>query len=504
MPRFTLFLLIVAACGKTDKTDNTGKTDKTDTNVKPVTTATTDTTNTGSSTSSTKTGAKAFGSPTGPGPHEGFDLAAIHKKLQGSWLVGGAAFSSIPNVWSLDGDTLTQVDAKGERTTSTFRLLAPCYFVEGAPDGSSGTYGHFALDGDTLYLGLGIAGVVAGDRTIGCMAVGMYVLDNGTCTRWTKKSFSKPGVDEWEKEPGDCTYADDKKTFTADDTNSKRKIYGVETLNVRGNVLLSLQMENNKAAKLASLDAAIAKQKEAIDKMTALTKTPTDLPFKSWGLASTAPAFAANAPVWAAAVTRDGRWDLRTFRYKSFDNDAVWVTGMDDAWAPSPFVHDATGTATAGTPALLSIGALMPHGRVTAMKGDKLEVKYWQFGKVAETTMEPQRVLAIGSGWVFGAPLAYKRGTSWVTAQLVLDGDTDVHVFIDRKVEKVAKADVRLIDLSKRFAKGAKIWAAPSSGMSLAFVEGSVLEVLGEGLGYTVKTADRKFDVSFDRAIAKL
>ncbi len=485
--RAHLFLLTcLLACGKADKAD------------KPDPKATPE----------TKPDPKAASGkftypPSNPGPHEGFDLAAIHKKLQGTWLLG-AAPGRVPDVWSLDGDTLTQIDGKGKRSTSTFRLLAPCYFVDGAPDGSSGTYGHFALDGDTLYLGLGAAGVVEGERTIGCMAVGMYVLDKGTCTRWTKKSFSKAGTDEWEKEPGDCKYSDDHKTFTGDDTNSKRKLYGVESLNVRGKVLLTLQMEGNKAERVASLDAAIARQKTGAEQQDALTKTPTDLPFKGWGVESKAPAFAAGTEIWAAAVSREGRWDLRTYRYKSFDSDAVWVTGMVDAWAPSAFVHEPVAKPAVGTPALLGIGALMPFGRVVGVEGDKLKVKYWQFSKVAETTLDATRVRPIDRGWVFGAPVAFKRGESWVVAQLVFESGGDAYVLVDSKVEKVAKDGVRVIDLAARLAKGSKVWAAPSSGMSLAFTEGTILEVLGDGLGYKIKAGDRLLEVSFARVISKL
>lgn len=493
MRTYLLSLLVIAACGK-------GKSDSGD---KPGS-ATPDK----GSDQAGKPPAKAGGSkftypPPFPGPHEGFDLAAIHKKLQGAWLLGGSGAGRVPTIWSLDGDTLTQIDSDGKRSTSTFRLLAPCYYVDGAADGSSGTYSHFAFDGDTLYLGLGHAGIVEGDRTIGCMSVAMYVLDKGTCTRWTKKSFSKPGSDEWEKEPGDCKYSDDKTKFTGDDTNSKRKIYGVETLDVKGKVLLTPQMANNKAEKAASLDAAIAKQKESLDQAAALKKTPGDLPFKGWGVESKAPAFAEKTEVWAAAVTRDGQWDLRTFRYKSFDNDALWLTGMVDAWAPSAFVHEPA-KAAPNSPALLGIGALMPFGRVVGTEGDKLKVKYWQFSKPAETTLDAVRVLPIDRGWVFGAPIAYKKDSVWVVGRLVLEAGGDAYVFVERKVEKVAKDAVRVIDLAARHAKGAKVWAAPSSGMSLAFVEGTVLEVLADGLGYKVKTADKQFEVSFDRVIGKL
>ncbi len=94
----------------------------------------------------------------GPGPHQGFDLKAIHAKLQGTWLIGGSAFSSIPHIWHIEGSSLTIVDGKGRRSQNTFRLLAPCH-METADGGGSRTWHDFVFDGDTLYSGLGNAGL---------------------------------------------------------------------------------------------------------------------------------------------------------------------------------------------------------------------------------------------------------------------------------------------------------------------------------------------------------
>ena len=199
--------------------------------------------------------------PAGPGPHEGFDFVALHQKLQGSWLAGGGL---IPDVWSLDHDTLLSINAEGARTSSTLRLLAPCYYVHGRAEGDFGVYSVFAFDGDTLYLGLGSAGVVQGSKTVACVSSGVYVLDASGCTRWTRKAFAKPG-DEWDKEVGDCKYSDDKATFLVDDSKSSRPLYGIETLKVKGNVLLTDQMANNKAERFPSLEAAIAKHQSLID-----------------------------------------------------------------------------------------------------------------------------------------------------------------------------------------------------------------------------------------------
>ncbi len=443
--------------------------------------------------------------PAGPGPHEGFDFVALHRKLQGAWLAGGG---SIPDVWSLDHDSLLSIDAEGTRTSSTLRLLAPCYYVHGRAEGDFGVYSVFAFDGDTLYLGLGSAGVVQGGKTVACVSSGVYVLDASGCTRWTRKAFAKPG-DEWDKEPGDCKYSDDKTTFQVDDSKSSRPLYGIETLKVKGNVLLTYQMENNKAERFPSLDAAIAKHQALSDAMVALTKAPADLPFKSWGLASTAPTFANNARVWAATVTREGRWDLGAPRFSKFENDVVWLSGMNDTWAPSAFVHAPVGpdALVAGDAALLGIGALMPYGRIAKREGDKAVVQFHSGPKIAEQTLEASSIWPIPKGaWTFGAPVMRKTGQSWTSARVVHEVDSDVYVYDGKAaVEKVAKADLRLVDLTARFKVGAQVMAIIGGGMdgySLAPV--TVEKVFGDGVFYTVKAAGRSYDVNLDQVIAKL
>jgi hypothetical protein len=445
--------------------------------------------------------------PSGAGPHEGFDLNAIRDKLQGAWLVGGSAFSSIPNVWYLDGDTLVRITEGGERSESTLRLLAPCYYFEGTKDGGSGTYGHFAFDGNTLYLGLGNSGLVSGAKTIGCMSVAMYVHENGSCTSWTKKPFGREG-DFWEKEAGDCGYTDDKSEFYGDDTNSKRKTYGRQSLNVRGDVLLTKQMEGNKAERFDTLAAALAEQKKRVDAKDALKKTPTDLPFSSWGVDSSDPGWAKGDAVWAAGASRKGKWSLGAFRYEKFENGAVWVRSGNDAWAPSAFAHASPGAAKLkkGDPALLAIGALMPYGRFVKMDGDKVVVAYKSARKVKEKTMDAKRIMPLEANkWVFAAPVAYKKGDLWTDGRLVLDAADGAYVFTGDAVEKLAKADIKLVDVSKKWKKGATVWAMEPSGMApRKFVEGTITEVHGDGIYYTIKAANKTFDQTFARLVDAL
>jgi len=441
--------------------------------------------------------------PTGPGPHAGFDLAAIHARLQGVWLVGGSAFSSIPHVWSLDGDQLVTIDDQGKRAATTFRLLSPCSYFEGTP-GGSGSYGTFVFDNDTLYLGLGNAGLVQGARTIACLAAGIYVTDGTSCTLWRRKPFAQ-GEQAWDSEPGQCDYTADRSKFQGDDTASSRKIYGAETLEVKGGVLLTRQMEGNKAEKVASVDAALARQKERLDAVAALTRPPADLVFKTWGLAS-APVNV-QGPVWAAAVARDGSWELRSFRFKQYEDGVVWVTGMGDAWAPSPFVHVADrAKLKPGVAALLGIGALMPYGRVIKLEGDKAIVRYRSGSKAQDTPIDLDRVMPIeAAAWTFAAPVACRVGDHWEDGRLVHATGDEVYVLVEREVKKLARTEVRLVDVGKRWTKGAKVWAIPDSGMApLVFVEGTITAVHDDGAFYTIRVGERVFDQTYDRIIGSL
>ena len=443
--------------------------------------------------------------PTGPGPHQGFDLAAIHKKLQGTWLVGGSAFSSIPQVWSLAGDALVRIGEQGQRETTKFRLFTPCNYFSGTP-GEAGTYGTFVFDGDVLYLGLGNAGHVQGTRTIACLSAGTYVSDGTTCTLWRRKPFATTDP-AWSSEPGQCGYTADGTKFQGDDTASSRKLYGVETVEVKGGVLLTQQMAGNKAEKFASLDAAIARQNELREAQAVLTRTPADLSFTAWGLEAKPVTHAAGSAVWAAAVTRDGIWNLGSFRFKQLDGDAVWVTGMNDAWSPSAFVHGVDpARVKPGGAALLAIGGLMPYGRIVTVDGDKAIVRFRSGSKAQETSISLDRVMPLEAGsWTFATPVAYKAGESWQDGTLVHAVGTDVYVLVDREVKKLARAEVRLIDVGKRWSRGAKVWAMQSSGMSpLVFVEGTIEKVHDDGTFYTIKAGERVFDQSPDGLVSGL
>ena len=202
--------------------------------------------------------AKEKAAPPEPGPRKPaqtsydqmVDMNGIWKKLQGTWLVGGSFFSSVPAIWDIRGDDITVVASGGSETKTKIELLAPCQLKVG-PE-----YNSFVFDGDTLYAGLGMSGVRAGDTIIACFASGIFVHQGGKC------QVHDRFFDQIRTRDAQCEIRKDgtKETFLATDVNRQPKpIYGTEQMDVHGNVLMTGQMRGNKAERVADLAAAKAR-----------------------------------------------------------------------------------------------------------------------------------------------------------------------------------------------------------------------------------------------------
>jgi hypothetical protein len=439
-------------------------------------------------------GAAGFEAPRGEGPHEGFDLAALHRKLQGTWMVGGTAFSSIPRIWHLDESDLVIVDGEGKRSEHTLRLLAPCYAAVAEKGGGSTVFSTFVFDGDTLYQGLGNAGVRQGERVVACMAAGIYELADDACTKWTRKPFASPGQPAWEKEPGECGFAEDGKVFFGDDTSSKRKIYGREQLEViEGDALMTRQMAGNRAEKVASLEEALARQQAVRDEREEAKKTPEDLPFAGWGLAPADASYARGDRVWAAAVSRDGKWTFNVLRFEKAEGDVLTLKQTSDLWAPSAFTRAAADPEelSGGAPVMAAAGALVSYGRFVRGGDGKAVYAHLSGPNVREREVDAARIAAVPELGL-GTPVAYRDGDRWRAGEAVHVQDERVLVLTRDGVQPIARADLRAID-GKPLRKGARVLALPSSGVApLRFEPGRVGKVLEGGAAYEIETDDGK------------
>jgi hypothetical protein len=204
----------------------------------------------GTSETSAKPSAKAE-APKAASPFAEFgDTAAIARKLEGgAWLVGGSSLGQ-KEVWEVKGGDITVATTSGEKKLK-LEVKSPCHLetIEESGGGRSSTTTHFVMDGDSLYAGLGDAGLKQGGDVLACVSNAVYTLKGGTCLRWDESMFDKG---KWESKPAECALTGDVFEVKGD--------YGSK-LTVKGNVLFTEQMAANKAEKLPDLAAAKAKLK---------------------------------------------------------------------------------------------------------------------------------------------------------------------------------------------------------------------------------------------------
>jgi hypothetical protein len=165
-----------------------------------------------------------------------FDGAAIQAKLQGIWVIQNASCLGCKEAWKVEGDKVA-VFHEGKEDNMTLKVLSPCslQITKKNPDGSSeGSVSHFALEGDTLHLGLGDAGVKTADGVVACMSNGVYVLKAGVCKFYTEMGG------RWDAEDATCSL--DGNTFKA----SEKAFNHSGEMPLTGNVLMTDQLKSNK------------------------------------------------------------------------------------------------------------------------------------------------------------------------------------------------------------------------------------------------------------------
>jgi hypothetical protein len=175
------------------------------------------------------------------GPFAAFDLPGVAKKWQGSWVVDGGAAA-----WDVRGDEVTVYDGATEKTLE-LAVKTPCQVatIARSDGGTSSTIHKFAFDGDTLYAGLGNAGVKKGDAIVACVSNKVFTLEGGKCQAW-KESMFHDG--KWESEDATCSMSDQDGTqiFEADGTK----------LELVGEALVDAQMKNNPAKRTGNFEEA--------------------------------------------------------------------------------------------------------------------------------------------------------------------------------------------------------------------------------------------------------
>jgi hypothetical protein len=175
------------------------------------------------------------------GPFAGFDFEAAASKWQGAWTlpIGGRTVA-----WSVEGSKLTELDGEREQTYE-FAIYSPCQVAYTAAEAGITTYVTFTFVGDTLHAGLGGAGTVVGDATVGCVGGKTFVLRGDECLQWSEM------FDDWRSEASDCT-------ITGEGSERKLVTARGELPFVNETALAAQQMQGNVATKHDNFAAAKA------------------------------------------------------------------------------------------------------------------------------------------------------------------------------------------------------------------------------------------------------
>jgi hypothetical protein len=206
--------------------------------------------------SSTTQAAPELAAAVGPYAAEfpGFDMTAVAKKLQGTWVFKGSMDE--PTVWSIVGTKVTQVELDGKVTEGTLEISSPCTVT--MRHGDSGQPFGYAFAGDTVHLGMGDSGAIVGKTTYACAYPSLFRRTGDACELQAGNKSEKGKLSYmWEK--AECTV--DAKSFSGKDTFGR-----TATFEIAGTALYDEQMKSSVASKVANLDAGKAKQAELAKK----------------------------------------------------------------------------------------------------------------------------------------------------------------------------------------------------------------------------------------------
>jgi hypothetical protein len=175
------------------------------------------------------------------GPFAGFDFEAAAGKWQGAWTLqsGGRTVA-----WSIEGSKLIEFDGEREKTYE-FAIYSPCQITHTDTEEGVTTYMTFTFVGDTLHAGLGGAGTVVGDATVGCLGGKTYVRRSDQCLEWSEM------FDDWKSEAADCQ-------ITGEGPDRKLITARGELPFVSDTALANQQMQSNVATRHGDFAAAKA------------------------------------------------------------------------------------------------------------------------------------------------------------------------------------------------------------------------------------------------------
>lgn len=178
-----------------------------------------------------------------------WDPSANLDALQGEWVTVWGPDDAVQTRWSIDGNEATHHrsadDPEPQEGVISFEYPGAMKFSVEVDGGSSSTLSSFAREGDDIYVGMGIGGVVLADRLVVRHGRNLYVRhDDGRCLKYEPSpfdGFKDEGIST------DCEIVTDgeRRLFTFSDPDSDRQITEDQQLVIGDEAIMDSQLRRS-------------------------------------------------------------------------------------------------------------------------------------------------------------------------------------------------------------------------------------------------------------------
>lgn len=218
----------------------------------------------------------------------------------------------------------------------------------------------------------------------------------------------------------------------------------------------------------------------------------------------------ANTPLaWVVRPAgEDGSFEnnrLDILPFVKVQGDEVLVQmGKDELVVPQAIAHPAAAPAALkpGDIVLTNTSSGVTLAKVAAndKQTGQTKVRYVKDGAAAETTISRQATLKLDGALSFGAPVAFKDGSTWVGGWYGGGDASKAFVAMGKGWKVVDAKSLKVLKLNAAHAAGASVWTKTANG----FEPGTVEQSLDDGLRYKVKLKSGASTAAFDAVSAPL
>ncbi len=179
-----------------------------------------------------------------------WDPADDLEAVQGEWVTVWGPDDEVQTRWKIDGDQAvhhrTSNDEEPQEGTISFEYPGAMQLTVEIEGGSTGTISSYAREGDDIYVGLGMGGVVLEDRMVLRSGRDLLVYhDDGRCLLHSPSMFD--GFDE-EGVEADCEIVEenDQQYFTFTNPETDREITIDQRIQIGEESLTDIQLRGSK------------------------------------------------------------------------------------------------------------------------------------------------------------------------------------------------------------------------------------------------------------------